>query len=115
PPADRRAPEEEGLAGPPETTGEYIEEVGHHRPAPVAPPAPAPEAPEPAPRQSWFQRLTGGLRRSSDQLTQGITSVFTRKKLDQAMLDELEDILIQADFGIDVATEVVEALRRERF
>ncbi len=87
-------------------------------------PAPAPEdAPGPpetlpptsAPKSSWFQRLTGGLKRSSDQIAGGIASVFTKKKLDQAMLDELEDILIQSDFGVDMAQSVTETLRRDRF
>jgi fused signal recognition particle receptor len=67
------------------------------------------------PRQNWFERLASGLKRSSDQLSGGIAAVFTKKKLDQAMLDELEDILIQADFGIDMASDVTEALRRDRF
>ncbi|MEO6014669.1 MAG: signal recognition particle-docking protein FtsY [Devosia sp.] len=70
---------------------------------------------QPTKKQSWLQRLASGLRRSSDQLTGGIASVFTKKKLDQAMLDELEDILIQADFGIDMAASVTETLRRDRF
>ena len=93
--------------GPPETTPAYIEKVeaGQQAETPAAP----------TPKQSWFQRLAGGLRRTSDQLSQGITSVFARKKLDQAMLDELEDLLIQADFGVDTASEVVETLRRDRF
>jgi fused signal recognition particle receptor len=94
---------------------------------PAPPPPPPPAAPEtpgppetlppttPAPKQSWVQRLATGLRRSSDQLTGGIASVFTKKRLDQAMLDELEDVLIQADFGLDMASSVTEALRRDRF
>jgi fused signal recognition particle receptor len=69
----------------------------------------------PQQKQNWFQRLATGLKRSSDQLTGGIAAVFTKKKLDQAMLDELEDILIQADFGLDMASDVTEALRRDRF
>jgi fused signal recognition particle receptor len=88
-------------------------------PQPVAPETPGP--PEtlpptgPTPKQTWFQRLASGLRRSSDQLGSGIAAVFTKKRLDQAMLDELEDVLIQADFGVDMADSVVEALRRDRF
>ena len=69
----------------------------------------------PAPKPSWLQRLSSGLKRSSDQLTGGIASVFAKKRLDNAMLDEREDILIQADFGIDIASSVTEALRRDRF
>ncbi|WP_375451073.1 signal recognition particle-docking protein FtsY [uncultured Devosia sp.] len=92
---------------------------------PPGPPETLPEAPAPAnamvpasadaPRPGWFARLTGGLRRSSDQLTGSIAGVFTKKKLDAAMLDELEDVLIQADLGLDTAMAITEVLRRERF
>jgi fused signal recognition particle receptor len=78
-------------------------------PPEMLPPTAAP------PKQSWFQRLASGLKRSSDQLTTGIASVFTKRKLDQPMLDELEDILIQADFGVDMAQSVTGTLRRDRF
>ncbi|WP_395812410.1 signal recognition particle-docking protein FtsY [Devosia sp.] len=91
--------------GPPETTPTYIERVEHPTPAPAAP----------AKKLNWFQRLATGLKRSSDQLTTGIASVFTKKKLDAAMLEDLEDILIQSDFGLEMASQVTEKLRRERF
>jgi len=95
-------------------------------PESVPPPAPLPVLPEPvaptvasesspAARKSWLQRLTSGLKRSSDQLTGGITSLFTQKKLDAATLDELEDVLIQADFGLETTDAVTSALRRDRF
>jgi len=88
-------------------------------PQPAMPETPGPPETLPPsatpPKQSWFQRLASGLKRSSDQLTGGIASVFTKKRLDNAMLDELEDILIQADFGIDMASSVTETLRRDRF
>jgi fused signal recognition particle receptor len=93
------------MAGPPEATVDYIEEVEKASPPAV----------ESARKPSWLQRLTSGLKRSSDQLSGGITSVFTKKKLDEAMLEELEDLLIQADFGIATADSVTEALRRDRF
>ncbi len=110
-------------AGPPETRPDYIEALHDEiveEPDPVpnipATPAPAPVAPaEPPKKQNWFQRLASGLKRSSDQLTGSIAAVFTKKKLDQAMLDDLEDILIQSDFGVDMATTVTDALRRDRF
>ncbi|HTJ57976.1 MAG TPA: signal recognition particle-docking protein FtsY [Devosiaceae bacterium] len=111
------APEEaETPPGPPETTVEYVEELEkavEPEPEPVAP-TPAPE-PASAPRQNWLQRLTSGLKRSSDQLTGGITSLFTKRKLDAATLDELEDILIQADFGLETTEAVTGTLRRDRF
>src|SRR5690606_37342045 len=64
---------------------------------------------------SWFSRLTSGLRRSSDNLTASITSVFTKRKLDAATLNELEDVLIQADLGLETAMAITETLRKDRF
>lgn len=92
-------------AGPPETTPEWIEEH----------PAKAEPSPEPEEKKSWFQRLASGLKRSSDQLTDNIAAVFTQRKLDQATLEDLEDILIQADLGIDVAMTITEALAKDKF
>jgi len=112
----------EVLAGPPEASVDYVEAIERAAPlpAPILPPEPVQAAPEPipaapAPRQSWLQRLTSGLKRSSDQLTGGISSLFTKKKLDAATLDELEDILIQADFGLETTESVTGALRRDRY
>jgi fused signal recognition particle receptor len=102
-------PEDVPPPGPPETTPEYIEAVEDQFVAPPAPVAP------PAERQSWFTRLASGLRRSSDNLTASITSVFTKKKLDAATLDELEDVLIQADLGLETAMAITETLRKDRF
>ncbi len=98
-------------------------------PAPVAPPvqkkggwtlteaapepAPAPETP--APKKSWWSRLSDGLSRTSNQLTTGITELFTKKKLDAATLDDLEDILIQADLGLDAAARVSKAVGAGRY
>jgi len=66
-------------------------------------------------KKSWFGRLKDGLKKSSDKLTQGVTEIFTHKKLDNAMLDELEDLLITSDMGVSVASQVVSKLRSERF
>jgi fused signal recognition particle receptor len=66
-------------------------------------------------RGSWLSRLRGGLSKSTQRVTESITSIFTKKKLDQATLGELEDALIQADLGVAVAARLVEKLGRERF
>ena len=63
----------------------------------------------------WLSRLTAGLSKSSNKLTQGITDVLTKKKLDQDMLDELEDVLIMADLGPKTAAKVVEDFAKGRF
>ncbi|MGO8953224.1 MAG: signal recognition particle-docking protein FtsY [Rhodomicrobium sp.] len=68
-----------------------------------------------APRPGWFQRLRQGLTRTSSKLTDGITGVFTKRKLDDETLEELEDLLIQADLGLDVAGSVTAALKKSRY
>ncbi len=73
------------------------------------------EAPEKTSRFGWFQRLRQGLTKTSSRLTEGITGVFIKRKLDDETLEELEDLLIQADLGIDVASRVTEALRESRY
>ena len=62
----------------------------------------------------WFARLKAGLSKTSSQLTRGITELFTKEKFDAATLDELEDLLVQADLGLGVAERVVEAVGRAR-
>jgi fused signal recognition particle receptor len=63
----------------------------------------------------WFQRLKQGLQRSSSRLSEGITGLFTKRKLDSATLDQLEELLIGADLGVTLASEVAANLRRNRF
>lgn len=85
-----------------------------------AAPPPEPEAPvvvetPPEPRRSWLSRLTSGLSRSSSTIGRGIVDIFTKRKLDAASLDDLEDILIQADLGIGAATRIREAIGKGRY
>jgi fused signal recognition particle receptor len=74
-----------------------------------------PSTAEEQPRRGWFQRLRQGLTKTSSRLTDGIAGVFTKRKLDDATLEELEDLLIQADLGLDVAAGVADALRKTRY
>src|SRR5207244_3362317 len=64
---------------------------------------------------TFFSRLKQGLARSTEKLATGITAVFTKRKLDDAALDDLENILITADLGTAVAARVIAAFRRTRF
>jgi fused signal recognition particle receptor len=64
---------------------------------------------------SWFNRLKRGLSRSSTKLTEGLSSIFTKRRLDDVTLDELEELLIQSDMGLRVASEATAMLRRSRF
>jgi fused signal recognition particle receptor len=80
----------------------------------IAPPLAEP-APEAAAPRGWLGQLRSGLARSSARLTEGINTIFLRRRLDDAALGELEDLLIASDMGVGVSGEVVEALRRTRF
>jgi fused signal recognition particle receptor len=63
----------------------------------------------------FFGRLKSGLSRSAAKLTDGITATFTKRKLDDEALEELEDQLIAADLGTDVANRVIRDFRSTRF
>lgn len=70
---------------------------------------------EPEQKLSWFQRLRAGLSRTSMQLTSQISALFTKRKLDEDTLDELEDLLIQSDLGLETAMRITGALSSERY
>jgi fused signal recognition particle receptor len=63
----------------------------------------------------FFSRLKEGLSRSTQKLTENITAVFKKRRLDEAALEELEEILIASDLGTEVARRVIENFRRTRF
>jgi fused signal recognition particle receptor len=66
-------------------------------------------------KRGWLQRLRAGLSRSSSKIGESITGLFTKRKLDKALLDELEEALIAADLGPATAAKLTAALSRERF
>lgn len=68
-----------------------------------------------APRLSWWQKLKSGLARSSSSIGQGITDLFTKRKLDAATLEDFEDVLIRADLGLAVASRIVDAVGKNRY
>ena len=84
----------------------------------AAPPAPAASTPEPAPhpdkKRSWMDRLRSGLSRTRDQIGGGIgglTSLFSRRKIDEEFLEELETTLLMADCGVDATQHLLKELR----
>jgi fused signal recognition particle receptor len=84
-------------------------------PVPADVPAEAQAEPPAAAKKGWFKRLSDGLTKTSTRLTTGITGLFTKRKLDDDMLEELEDLLVGADLGIETATRITGALRKGRF
>ncbi|HEV7245392.1 MAG TPA: signal recognition particle-docking protein FtsY [Shinella sp.] len=120
PAKDEIAPVEETPA---EAEDPVLEEAARIEPkAPVLPKgfataerAPVEAAVAQQPRRTWFQRLREGLSRTSSQLTGQITSLFTKRKLDDATLQDLEDLLIQADLGVETALRITDTLASERY
>jgi fused signal recognition particle receptor len=66
-------------------------------------------------KQSWWQRLSGGLKRTSASIGGAIADLVTKRKLDQAMLDEIEEVLIRADLGVDSAARIAAAVGEGRY
>jgi fused signal recognition particle receptor len=71
-------------------------------------------APQTSPQRSWFARLGQGLARTSTALGDNLTSVLSRRKLDEETLDELEDALIKADLGVAMAARIRSTLASTR-
>lgn len=67
------------------------------------------------PKKGWFARLRDGLSKSSRRLVDGITGLFTKRRLDDATLEELEELLITADLGVETAAKLTANLAREKF
>lgn len=64
---------------------------------------------------NFLARLKSGLSKSSTKLGGGISGIFTKRKLDAAALEALEELLIEADMGASLSAELVAQLARERF
>ena len=121
-------PETQVVAPPLEPVSEPVPVAPEPEPAPVPVTAPVEavaekepevekaevEKPEPE-KKGWLSRLREGLSKSTKKVAESITGLFTKKKLDQQTLDDLEDALIQADLGVAVAARLVGKLSKERF
>lgn len=78
--------------------------------------APADGAAEPPAASGGFMaRLRQGLGKTSTKLSEGITGLFTKRKLTAGTLEDLEDILIEADLGLDTAERIIETLSKGRY
>ena len=65
-------------------------------------------------KTGWFSRLKAGLSKSSESISTGISDIFTKTKLDEDTLDNLEDLLISADLGVATANKISEQLANTR-
>jgi len=100
---------------PGEPSPEPLQSAASTPPAEPSEPEPEPAADEVPERRGWLNRLRAGMARSSARLTEGINTIFNRRRLDDEALLELEELLIASDMGVGIAAEVTEELRRTRF
>ncbi|MBB5053390.1 fused signal recognition particle receptor [Afipia massiliensis] len=73
------------------------------------------DSPQDQPKQSWWRRLSAGLKRTSSSLGTAVADLVTKRKLDRAMLDDIEDVLLRADLGTEVAARIAEAVGKGRY
>src|SRR5258708_11905669 len=64
---------------------------------------------------SWWSRLTGALKRTSSSLGTAVADLVTKRKLDRAMLEDIEDVLLRADLGAEVAARISAAVGVVRY
>ncbi|HET6839934.1 MAG TPA: signal recognition particle-docking protein FtsY [Bradyrhizobium sp.] len=64
---------------------------------------------------SWWRRLSAGLKRTSNSLGTAVADLVTKRKLDRAMLDDIEDVLLRADLGTEVASRISAAVGTGRY
>src|SRR3982075_2284485 len=67
------------------------------------------------PKLSWWRRLSGGLKRTSTSLGAAVADLVTKRKLDRAMLEDIEDVLLRADLGTEVAARISAAVGTGRY
>jgi fused signal recognition particle receptor len=63
---------------------------------------------------SWAARLKAGLARTRDVLNTPVSELFTRRKVDEALFEDLEAALLQADCGVAATQSLIGALRRQK-
>src|ERR1700730_7555831 len=64
---------------------------------------------------SWWRRLSSGLKRTSSALGAAVADLVTKRKLDSAMLEDIEDALLRADLGTEVAARIAAAVGVGRY
>lgn len=67
------------------------------------------------PKQSWWRRLSAGLKRTSSSLGGAVADLVTKRKLDRVLLEDIEDVLLRADLGTEVAARIAEAVGKGRY
>src|ERR1700760_605 len=67
------------------------------------------------PKLSWWRRLSSGLKRTSNSLGSAVADLVIKRKLDRAMVEDIEDVLLRADLGAEVAARISAAVAHGRY
>src|SRR5271167_4321555 len=73
------------------------------------------ETPPEKTKLSWWRRLSGGLKRTSSSISTAVADLVTKRKLDRAMLEDIEDVLLRADLGTEVSARIAAAVGVGRY
>ena len=63
----------------------------------------------------FLERVSTGLKKSTTQMADNMASAFTKRKLDDEAIEELQDLLIASDLGVGPAMKVTDLLAKDRF
>lgn len=66
-------------------------------------------------KKGWWTRLSAGLKRTSSSLGGAVADLVTKRRLDRAMLEDIEDVLLRADLGTEVAARIAAAVGEGRY
>lgn len=64
---------------------------------------------------NFFHKLKSGLKKTSDKLTEGLKDIVSKRTVDTALLEELEDLLISSDIGVKASADIIEKFSSSRF
>jgi fused signal recognition particle receptor len=65
-------------------------------------------------KMPFFEKLKSGLKKTRENFFGKIANLLSRKKLDEETLEELEELFISADIGVETAVKLIEMLRKEK-
>jgi fused signal recognition particle receptor len=63
----------------------------------------------------WFKKLKSGLSKSASKVDNAISSITGKKTVDKKELDNIEDQLILADLGVEVASRITKRIKEQKF
>ena len=64
---------------------------------------------------NWFKKLKSGLSKSASKVDNAISSITGKKTVDKEELDNIEDHLILADLGVEVASRITKRIKEQKF